>query len=263
MKKTMPLRSEGSDQQLGASSLQVFQGEDPEEAERKKMQQEQQRQWLQQQRDQSQALKQIRDQEQRLFDLQELSKTQRVQQLSSSEEQQRIELTMSIAEFNRNLSEIKAETDKAKKLANMEANAKDLQNTFYGALLSENPAAAIPSSPGHGVKVLSDRYKGMSEDERKLYRVAQLEQVEEKRKTHESAAQDNAMWDSQAAVIGKAALLRQREAERSRIEQQRQQVAANFAIAAEQKARREHENKIAAKNEISNGFHDQFNRSSR
>ncbi len=60
-------------------------------------------------------------------------------------------------------------------------NAADLQATYYSGILSENPTAAVPiSSPattGRSVKVLSDRYKGMSEEERMTYRSGQLEQV--------------------------------------------------------------------------------------
>eukprot|EP00047_Mylnosiga_fluctuans_P009978 m.13968 g.13968 ORF g.13968 m.13968 type:complete len:590 (-) comp2889_c0_seq2:956-2725(-) len=262
LKKTAPLRSNDSQENLGVASLQVFDGEDPQEAERKRLQGEQQRQWLQQQRDQARAKKELEEQEQRLFELQELSKTQHIHELSSAEEARRQQLTREAAEFNKKLADAKANADKQRKHSEQEANAHEMLKTFHSDLLSENPSVASPA-PGFGVKVLSDRYKGMSDAERQQYREAQAAQVEEKRQQQQQEAEAAALWDRQSMTVGRTALLQQRQTERARVDLQRQQVAENLALAAEQKARREHENKIAARNIVTDDFHGQFNKSSR
>jgi hypothetical protein len=46
-----------------------------------------------------------------------------------------------------------------------------MPHLYHGDLLSESPAVMAPA-PGSTVRVLSDRYKGMSEAERLQYRQA-------------------------------------------------------------------------------------------
>lgn len=73
-------------------------------------------------------------------------------------------------------ADARAAASKSARERELENDAKELLATFNSDLLSENPSVAAPA-PGATVRVLSDRYKGMSEAERAAFRRDQLEQV--------------------------------------------------------------------------------------
>jgi len=260
LKKSLPARVGDGDERLGPSSLQLFHGEDLASADRKRQQAEQQKQWLQEQRAHERAVKEYEEYEKKCQDLQELQQTVHLRDLSAAEESRRQQLVLEAAEFNKSLAEVRAQQAQQAKVDELEANAREMLNLYHGDLLSENPNVATPALGGT-VKVLSDRYKGMSEAERVQYRQAQLQQIEETQQRKKESVQENALYDQQNLLVGKTQLLLERQTQRQRQEILRQQMQENAALAAEQKARRELENK--ARNEIGSQFHEQFNKGSR
>lgn len=262
LKKATITREGDDDPRLGVSSLQMFQGEDLSAKERKRLQAEQQRQWLQEQRD-IEAEKQAADeQEQRFLELQQLQQTVRLRDLSAAEDTRRRELERATAEHNKQLIETRAAAEAQRRAAEQEQDSKDQLAAYYGSLLSEDHHSAQPAVGGT-VRVLSDRYKGMTDAQRAEYRAAQLAQIEESKKRQEEARQEDAVHDKHTQLIDRTLQLRDRDSARSRRDFARQQNELNATLAAEQKARREHENKIAARNTIDTSFHDQFNRDAR
>lgn len=262
LKKATLTRQGDEDPRLGASSLQVFQGEDLGAKERKRLQSEQQRQWLQEQRIADAEAKEAEEHEKQCTELLQLQQTVRLRDLSVAEEERRRELVRSTAEYNKQLTEQKAAAEAARRAAEQEQNAREQLAAFHGPLLSEDPSGAQPA-PGATVRVLSDRYKGMSEAQRAEYRAAQLAQIEDRKQRQEEENREQALHDRHVALIDRTLQLRDRDSARSRREHARMQNEENAALAAEQKARREHENKVAARNTIGSSFHDQFNRDAR
>lgn len=262
LKKATLTREGDEDPRLGVSSLQMFQGEDLASKERKRLQAEQQRQWLQEQRNIEAEKRAADEQEQRALELQQLQQTVRLRDLSVAEETRRRELERATAEHNKQLIEARAAAEAQRWTAEQEQDSKDQLAAYYGSLLSEDHGAAQPAAGGT-VRVLSDRYKGMTDAQRAEFRATQLSQIEENKKRQEEARQEDALHDKYTQLIDRTLQLRDRDSARSRRDFARQQNELNAALAAEQKARRDHENKIAARNAIDTSFHDQFNRDAR
>ncbi|XP_061438421.1 RIB43A-like with coiled-coils protein 2 [Rhineura floridana] len=260
LKKDIPARLADSDPRCTVSGLQKFMGEDLNSENRWKFQKEQTREWiLQQQNDWQNALadKKIADD---LHDKHRLELDQKAMNLQRIDEEARRAICVTTNEFNKALAAETAERRRLEKRQEEEDNVAEISNLLRGDLLSENPQQAVSSFPG---RVITDRWKGMSQDQLKEIRDIQMQQVLEKLRLEEEKRQRSAEWDRKRIQEARAELLFERQQQRQSRELRRALDNLNAQLSQEQKARRTYLDEDVYSNFPSGQYYTQFNTNSR
>ncbi|XP_062990413.1 RIB43A-like with coiled-coils protein 2 isoform X2 [Elgaria multicarinata webbii] len=261
LKKDTPARLADSDPRCTVSGLQKFMGEDLNNENRQKFQQEQMREWLLQQRkDWENALadKKCADD---LHDKHRMELDQKAMDLQRIDEETRRAICVTTKEFNKALAAESQQKRILEKQQQEEDNVAEISNLLKGDLLSENPQQAL-SSFGEG-RVITDRWKGMSQDQLKEIRDVQMQQVLEKLRLEEEDRQRNAEWDRKRIQEARAALLYERHQQRQNRELRRALDNMNAQLSQEQKARQTYLDEEVYANFPSGQYYTQFNTTSR
>ncbi|KAJ6668459.1 hypothetical protein lerEdw1_011941 [Lerista edwardsae] len=235
LKKDIPARLADSDPRCTVSSMQKFMGEDLNKEKRHKFQKEQTREWLlQQQKDWKNALadKKFADD---LHDQQRLELDKKAMDLERAHEATRRALCLATKDFNKVQAAELKEKRQLEYQQGVEDDVAEIANLLSGDLLSENPHQAV-SSFGEG-RVLTDRWKGMSQDQLKEIRDIQLQQVLEKMRLEEEELQRNDEWDRQRIQAARAELLFERHQQRQNRDLRRALDNFNAQLSQEQKSR--------------------------
>ncbi|XP_019399837.1 PREDICTED: RIB43A-like with coiled-coils protein 2 [Crocodylus porosus] len=261
LKKDTPARLSDNDPRCTVSGLQMFLGEDLNQAQRSDFQKEQSREWLlQQQRDWENALADKKLAED-LYDKNRVELDQKAMELQKINEETRRAVCAATKDFNRIQAADLAERKKIEKRQEEGDNMAEISNLLRGDLLSENPEQAARSFGPH--RVFTDRWKGMNQDQLMAIRYTQQQQVLEKLRLQEEALQRNAEWDRQRVRAARAQLLSERQQQRLNREHRKALDNANAQLSQEQKSRR-----ISLQEEVYSNFptgqyFTQFNTTSR
>jgi len=260
-KKDKPARVSDDDPRCGVSSLQKFLGEDLNEDARKKLQQEQHREWIKQQMNEKAQEEANLKQSNRLCDLKAIEVDQRAKDLAQAEQDCRTAINLATKDYNLALARERKAKEDNQKQQTLEDNLTEISNQIYSDTLTENPAVAGSAFGSH--RVITDRWKGMSPAEINSIRYTQQQQIEEKQRLQEQENQTNEKWSKQTLNNSKAALLLEHQQERLQKELKKKQAEENLRLSAEQKARLEHLNKEVYSNVPTAAYFMQFNTSSR
>ncbi|XP_066488774.1 RIB43A-like with coiled-coils protein 2 [Tiliqua scincoides] len=261
LKKDTPARLADSDPRCTVSGLQKFMGEDLNQENRCKFQKEQTREWLlQQQKDWKNALadKKFADD---LHDKHRLELDQKAMDLERAQEETKRAICVATKDFNQAQAAELKEKRKLEYKQELEDNVAEISNLLKGDLLSENPQQAV-SSFGGG-RVVSDRWKGMSQDQLKEIRNIQMQQVLEKMRLEEEEHQRNAEWDRQRIQAARAELLFDRHQQRQNRDLRRALDNFNAQLSQEQKSRNTYINEEVYTNFPSGQYYTQFNTTAR
>ncbi|XP_053110853.1 RIB43A-like with coiled-coils protein 2 isoform X1 [Hemicordylus capensis] len=261
LKKEMPARLADSDPRCTVSGLQKFMGEDLHSENRWKFQKEQTREWLlQQHKEWMNALadKKFADD---LHDKHRLELDQRAMNLQRIDEETQRAICVTTKEFNKAQAAESEQKRKLEKQQELEDNIAEISNLLKGDLLSENPQQAV-SSFGSG-RVITDRWKGMSQEQLKEIRDIQMQQVLEKLRLEEEERQRNAEWDRQRVQAARAELLYERHQQRQNRELRRTLDNLNMQLSQEQKSRNSYLDEEVYANFPSGQYYTQFNTTSR
>jgi len=260
-KKDKPARVSDDDPRCGISSLQKFLGEDLNEKARKKLQQEQNREWFtSQMMERSQEMANTK-QADTLHELKSIEMDQRVMDLARAEQECRDAITMATKEYNLALARERKSKEDAEKQKELEDNLTEISNHVNGDMLTENPAVAESAFGSH--RVIPDRWKGMSPSEVNHVLQTQRQQAEENNEKKEKEKQLEEEWNNQMLQNARAAVMMERQQERTRKELLRQQALENTRLASEQKAKMDEMDKKVYTNEPTAAYFMQFNTSSR
>lgn len=260
-KKDKPARVSDDDPRCGISSLQKFLGEDLNEKARKKLQQEQNREWFtSQMMERSQEMANTK-QADTLHELKSIEMDQRVMDLARAEQECRDAITMATKEYNLALARERKSKEDAEKQKELEDNLTEISNRVNGDMLTENPAVAESAFGSH--RVIPDRWKGMSPSEVNHVLQTQRQQAEENNEKKEKEKQLEEEWNNQMLQNARAAVMMERQQERTRKELLRQQALENTRLASEQKAKMDEMDKKVYTNEPTAAYFMQFNTSSR
>jgi len=260
-KKDKPARVSDDDPRCGISSLQKFLGEDLNEKARKKLQQEQNREWFtSQMMERSQEMANMK-QADTLHELKSIEMDQRVMDLARAEQECRDSITMATKEYNLALARERKSKEDAEKQKELEDNLTEISNHVNGDMLTENPAVAESAFGSH--RVIPDRWKGMSPAEVNHVLQTQQQQAEENNDKKEKEKQLEEEWNNQMLQNARAAVMMERQQERTRKELLRQQALENTRLASEQKAKLDEMDKKVYTNEPTAAYFMQFNTSSR
>ncbi|XP_063952991.1 RIB43A-like with coiled-coils protein 2 [Lytechinus pictus] len=260
-KKDKPARVSDDDPRCGPASLQKFDGEDLGGKERKKLMEEQMREWTTKQAKEKAIQKKRQEEADRLYDLHRREMDQRACELTAAEEACRRAINESTKDYNKSLADEQAEKDRLRREQELDDNFTELANQINSDMLTENPDVASSAFGPH--RVISDRWKGMSPEQLRDIRHIQELQRQEKQRIKSDDAERDREWDTQRLADARAGILMDREQERLRKELERQQIAANSRLSEEQKSQQNYLDKEVYTNPPTAAYFQQFNKTSR
>ncbi|XP_030077174.1 RIB43A-like with coiled-coils protein 2 [Microcaecilia unicolor] len=261
LKKSLPARLNDGDPRCTFSGLQKLLGEDLSQEQRKKSQQEQLREWsLQQQRDlaKTRADKKFADD---LYNKNRIKLDERAMELQRMEKESRRAVCLATKDYN--IAQVKelAEKKVLEKQQVEEDDKVEISNLLRGDFLSENPEQASSSFGPH--RVITDRWKGMGEEELMKISDVQQQQVLEKMRLKEEEWQRDAQWNRERVQAARAMTLLERQQKRATREIRRAQDHANLELAEAQQARKLFDDNEVYSNAPSAQYFMQFNTTSR
>ncbi|XP_061844774.1 RIB43A-like with coiled-coils protein 2 [Colius striatus] len=261
LKKDRPARLSDDDPRCTVSGLQKFMGEDLNYDQRMKFQKEQSREWyLQQQRDWKNALADQKFADD-LFDKNRIAVDQKIMELQRKEEENRRAVCAATKDFNRTQAAELAERKKLEKYQKMKDDMDEITSLLQGDLLSENPEQAVSSFGRH--RVITDRWKGMSQDQLMAIRYSQQQQVLEKMRVKEEERRRDAEWDRQSLQTARAQVLLERHQQRQNRECRRALDNVNAELSQEQKSKNIYLKEEEYSNFPTEQYYAQFNTTSR
>ncbi|KAM6293739.1 RIB43A-like with coiled-coils protein 2 isoform 3-T3 [Porphyrio hochstetteri] len=261
LKKDRPARLSDDDPRCTVSGLQKFMGEDLNYDQRVKFQKEQFREWsLQQQRDWKNALADQKFADD-LHDKNRIEIDQKTMEQQRKEEENRRAVCAATKDFNRTQAAEVADRKKLEKYQKMKDDMDEISSLLQGDLLSENPDQAISSFGPH--RVVTDRWKGMSQDQLMAIRNSQQQQVLEKLRLKEEERRRDAEWDKQSIQIARAQLILERQQQRQNRERRQALDNINAELSQEQKSKNISLKEEEYSNFPTDEYYAQFNTTSR
>lgn len=143
----------------------------------------------------------------------------------------------------------------------MKDDMDEISSLLQGNLLSENRAQAISSFGTH--RVITDRWKGMSQDQLMAIRSFQQQQVLEKLRLKEEERHRDAEWDRQSMQAARAQLILERHQERQNRERRQALDSINAQLSHEQKSKNIYLKEEEYSNCPTSQYFAQFNTTSR
>lgn len=255
-----PIRGGDDDERLGPSSLQKFEGEDLKRGDTVRDQKSKQREWAQQQMAARQEQQAEVDAATRLEHLRLLEQTRAAEEIDQSMRRARTNAKHDATQRNLEEAERRRQEADERRRKEEEDNMKHMLATVHGTLLSEDPKQAVPANPGR-MKILPDRYKGMTPDEIKAIRDEQSKQAQYNATRRRESKQEEEEVDKGMHAVNKQVHLMERAQDRARKEMLMKTAQENSQLASTQRTKRGVE--VVAKNEVSEDFFSQFGTSSR
>ncbi|XP_066986742.1 RIB43A-like with coiled-coils protein 2 [Macrobrachium rosenbergii] len=234
------------DHVISSLYLLKFDGEDLGLRNRVKQQQQQTKSWLLQQMDEQQQQHLRQKEKDRLQGLQEMEHAEKTRQLALADEECRKALEIAQLQYNRLLSREKSNAQQEKRTAERKAEAQEVRNAVLGTFLNEDPDMARSALGPH--RVIVDRWKGMSPQQKKEIQSIQAKQIEEKKRRGEDERRRERDWSDQALRCDRAGLLFAHREEIHRRDEENKQLATNSHLAQDQKLNQSRLNAILTTN---------------
>ncbi|XP_071543703.1 RIB43A-like with coiled-coils protein 2 [Panulirus ornatus] len=246
-----------SHEHLTSSLYQLtFDGEDEGLQERQRRQKEQTRAWLQQQQqERRQCLLQERESD-RLQELEALASAERARELAEAEELCRRAEQLAITRYNEALSRERENARSAQRQADLKAQEQELRNAILGSFLTEDPAAARSALGPQ--RVLPDRWKGMSPEQRRQIEEIRRHQMQEKKRREESERQKDLAWEDLAARADRTGLLLAHTDRLNARRREAELLQENTRLAEEQRQERQRLHHLMTTNVPTDDFYGSF-----
>ncbi|XP_059615811.1 RIB43A-like with coiled-coils protein 2 [Phlebotomus argentipes] len=260
-RKAPPARISDSDPRLSVSGGQRFLGEDLTGGQRAKLQQQQQREWLQHQM----AERRRREEDQRKADValqRAIEARDRVAlDLERSERSNRRKCLEQDAQINRRLARQRQEEELRRRQQEVQDNLAEMCNFATSDMLTENPEAANSSfGPGRKIPYM---YRGMSPEEIRLCRENQLQQIAEKQERERGERLWEDQWDGLERKFARMSTIDERAVQRRVRANMASVQGENQGLAKEQKTQLDHLNGVVYRNSPTNEYFEQFNTTTR
>lgn len=259
--KDLPARVGDDDLRLSVSGMQQFHGEDLGYAQRKKVQQEEIRQWCEEQaktKSEQKAANAARDAQ---YAERALQIDQMKLDLEATARQARVQNNVAVAEYQLAQAAAKREREAAQQKAELQDNVEEIQNNLAGDLLTENPAVGRSFIAPNRVR--PDHYKGMSPAEQQAILEAQATQRMQHLATTAATKADDEAGQAQMEATRRAGAYQDAQVAAMRAELRKQIAEDNQVLAKQQYATKSFLNEQCFKNAIDASFYDQFNTTSR
>lgn len=212
--KDIPARVGDDDPRCGVSSLQKFEGEDLDNPSRRLAQAQQQRNWAQAQTDEKLMKKWMERDANRTYEERSEEMAFRTWQVAQKVADQRAQAAKTTADFNRALAEQKRQEALQAKHRETQKNLEEIHNMLNSDLLNETES--VVSALGDTKK--SERFKGLTADQRRQIVLEQAAQREELRQRKLQEAEDERQLSMQELMDNRMAIA----LDRQRAREQRQ-----------------------------------------
>ncbi|CAL4059909.1 unnamed protein product, partial [Meganyctiphanes norvegica] len=142
------------------------------------------------------------------------------------------------------------------RLADKRAEEQELRNAVLGSFLTEDPSVACSAFGPH--RVITDRWKGMSPQQKKEIARIQQQQIEEKKRREETESRQNQAWEDQADRADRVGLLAQANEENRKRDRRDDLNAANSRLALDQREKQLTLEKLFDTNQPTEDYFNQF-----
>ncbi|XP_022054951.2 RIB43A-like with coiled-coils protein 1 [Acanthochromis polyacanthus] len=250
--------------ELGPASMQIFQGEDIGEEQRKRKQMKMTERDLQVQMDDNERRHMAAKHREMLLSRELVHQDLRGVQQAALEEECKKAACIALDSYNQALAAERAEKLKEKHRIEERENLAEMWHTMTSDMMTECAEAAEKEvGGGKAPQVLPDRWKGMSPEQLKtIYREREEQRLERQRQRDAEKLQE-AAWGLQQLKLSREAEEEERRAAELRREQRIQMDEYNKQLAREQQAHQEYLNKKLYTNKPTKDYFYQFNTSSR
>lgn len=261
LKIQSPIRESDTDTHLGISSAQIFEGEDLSGKQRLTAQQKQRADWAAAQREERNRAEQLVKYSDYLYEMKQNQLDAKAMELQAKETEARRAVDRATKDFNQRQAEERKQRETDEKDAELQDNLCEMKNNVFGDLLTENPDVARSAFGSH--RVITDRWKGMNEQQINDIRKTQAEQVRLNANMRSEEKRINDQWDANRIQMAKTGTLLERAEKRERRAIQKSLVEENKRLAKEQASRLNHLDQDVYQNRPSNDYFSQFNTTSR
>ncbi|XP_055852803.1 RIB43A-like with coiled-coils protein 2 [Episyrphus balteatus] len=261
IKNSEPARISDDDPRLGISSAQIFVGEDLNVADRQRAQKNQQRAWLEQQMRERKQAEEDRKRADKILQESLNARDRRLMEMSVAERETQLKIKESIRRYNEMLAYEKKANKKLTKQQTQEDNLAEIYNMLGSDMLTENPDVAQSKVALN--KKIAYMYKGMTPEEAEQFRAQQQRQLEQNKQRKDEEKIREAIWDQHALNTSRELILKERELKKIEKAQIEKQFEVNKNLAQEQKARKAFMNNVVYRNQATEEYWGQFNRTTR
>lgn len=262
LRNERPARDGDDDPRLGPSSLQMMEGEDLGYAERMAAQRRQNKDWIIQQQELKREQAEREEKERQLEELRQKEMALLMEKMALEENQRRNSELNNVQEYNRRMAEEAQRKKQEEKQREMEENYLEQQAAINSRMLSEDGSDAIPANKDTRRKIVPDRFRGMSEEQRLAVLDEQKQQAEEMRLQTRRNKEQQELYDMETILVAKTANLIARQQERERKQQIMEQAQENARLAEEQRMRN-NTMRSTSKQQADDSFFNQFNKGTR
>ena len=213
------------------------------------------------QREEKARADQQRDYSDHLYQLKQIELDQKGLDLQNQETECRRAVTSATKQFNIQQAEERKQREKNDQAAVLQDNLTEIKNHVFGDMLTENPDVAQSAFGSH--RVITDRWKGMNQEQIDQIRKTQAAQVVDKAKRIDEDTRITNQWDTNRIKMAKAGTLMERAEKRERREIQKRLVDENKRMAKEQAERLNDLDHVVYTNRPKDTYFGQFNTTSR
>ncbi|KAL2104071.1 hypothetical protein ACEWY4_000939 [Coilia grayii] len=245
--------------QLGPASMQVFQGEDLGEKERKRAQKEETERQLRAQKEDMEKLRNWQKHQEVLQDKYMVQEDLRSAHLQALDEEARKAERLALTNFNLFLAQERAAKERSEHEKDVGMSMTEIHHMVTSDLLTERPEA----SEGPAGLVLTDRWRGMTAEQRSAILREQERQRLEKEKQRELELQTEREWDQERLEQARALQEQERRARELDRRRRLEMDKYNQQLAQEQRQHQQYLDKQLYTNQPSARYFTQFNTSSR
>ncbi|XP_055613285.1 RIB43A-like with coiled-coils protein 2 [Uranotaenia lowii] len=261
LKKSLPARVGDHDPRLTISGAQKFEGEDLTGGQRKRMQIQQQKSWLEQQ---------IREKRREELDrvaaskfLQEAleARERKALKLAAEEREARCKIQESINQFNKSLVQQQNYQREQQKREEEQDNMAEIYNHLTSDIMTENPDVA-KSALGPN-RVIAYRYKGMNPEQLQEFRNGQQQQRETLKQRQSEDQMRKETWDKLANDFDRMAVQNERHVNHLRRQIMSATASENQNLSDEQQRKLDFMNRVVYQNVPTIEYFEQFNTTTR
>lgn len=248
---------------MSASDSFHWLGLDPDYIHRKKMQQEQQKSWLNQQIFEKMQNKKEDNQAKMAMDTCALNQEAHMENNEHTKHIQRQKNQLDTARFNQSLAQAQKQKRLEDKRHEEEDNLAEIMNSLCSDMLTENKESTACSSLFGGSRITPSMYRGMSDDQLNEIRNQQLQQIKAKQSNRAKEKEDELLFDENIKHRLKLLEIQEQEIQKKRNQLFSQQNSTNMHLQSHQKQRNQYLNREVYKFTPTEDFFDQFNKTSR
>ncbi|KAF2901612.1 hypothetical protein ILUMI_04569 [Ignelater luminosus] len=261
IKKLLPARLYDEDPRIGISAAQKFEGEDAAGDERKKVQREQVKSWLDQQIEEREAADKERKAADEAYKAAVIARDERAIELDVMEKQCRKQLLRACCNFNKALADERECDKKERDRRDKEDSMAQMYNTMMSDMMTENPDVSLSNlGPNRRIGYM---YKGMSKEEKAAFRQAQLAQIEDDKKRRADERRFQMEWDDYTNGTQRTIAMMDKQLARKQREKNKEIAEENKRMAVDHKNYINYLEKIVYSNKPTAAFYEQFNKSTR